>query len=534
MRTWIMITAAVMIIVMGLYGSAVLVFNEDRLKGLLAMHVERDTGRRIEVRGDLKVRFFPGLRLEAQAVEISGPAARAGPSMLEAEFMEMNLRLLPMIRGELQASEVRLRGARINLASGLSESGPIEGMLDPLQASDAGPPWLDGPIAVDDVMINLSDAMGVRQEQFSVDRIELEGFAVGEPLQFRFRGNVGDPALFDWLEIDGVMVPGADGQFRLTNMLMTGSMEEGHFDIELLGTLEVNAGPPLTASLDSGRLRINEHEFQARVDYSAFDQPYVNLDLSSDFIDLNVAALPSLLSEHLGARSDSRLVAGLQAIDFDLAVGVAQVAREGLVLKDLELQAQARERRLTVDRLAAVVPGGYLSALGVVEMASSGWSSELGLRIDGDDFDALAQSIPLAWGPGGSGSLSLALLLESGTASAGPRIGGEGGLELWNGSWNVLESLTPGALPRETAGAFEFLSSPIRIASGVITFPELQYVNEEVVGQGELSLAWPPGAIDGALDMTHEDELLRVQISGGLPKPRLQWRRLSSPEGGPR
>jgi hypothetical protein len=533
MRTWIMISAAVMIIVMGLYGSAVLVFDEDRLKGLLAMHVERDTGRRIDIRGDLRVRLFPGVRLEAEAIEISGPARSSGPSILEAEFLEMNLRLLPMIRGELEASQVRLRGARVNLQqSDPAGASGIEELLDPLQPAEEGARWLDGPIQVDDVLVNLSDSMGVRQEQFSVDRIELEGFAVGEPLQFRFRGNVGQPALFDWLEIDGLMVPQADGNFRLANMQMTGSLEEGHFALELLGNLDVHPGPPLAVSLDAGQLQINDHQFRAEIDYTAFDQPYVNLDLSSDFIDMNVAALPALLAGHLGARSGSSVVAGLQAMDFDLDVSVSQVAQAGLILNDLELQAQARDRRLTVDRLVADVPGGFLSALAVVDMAPAGWSSELGFRIDADDFADLARAIPMPLAPGGSGSLSLALVLATG--STGLVVNGEGAVELWNGSWRVLETMTPGVLPRQGSAAFEFLSSPIEVQSGRILLPEFQYVSSEIVGQGELALTWPLGEVEGDLDLSHEDQLVRVQVSGSLAEPRLEWRRANRPVGAER
>src|SRR6056297_3297937 len=76
MRNWVMVSASVLIILVGLYGSAVVLLNEARLKGLLIEHIERDSGRSIDIRGDLKVRFFPGLRLEAEDVVIvpSGPS----------------------------------------------------------------------------------------------------------------------------------------------------------------------------------------------------------------------------------------------------------------------------------------------------------------------------------------------------------------------------------------------------------------------------------------------------------------------------
>jgi len=523
MRNWIMISAALMIIAIGLYGSSVLVLNEDRLKGLLALHVVRDTGRRIDIRGDLRVRLFPGLRLEAEQIEISGPPEYSGPALLKAEFLEMNLRLVPMIRGELQASQVRLRGASVNLHSDGAGLSSLEGLLQDQESTQENPAWLDGPVQVDDVLINLTDSIGARQEQFAVDQIELEGFALGEPLQFRFRGNVGNPALFDWLEIDALMVPQPEGNFRLTNMQLVGTLEQGHFDIELLGNLDVRPGPPLAVALDSGRLRINEHHFQAQLTYSAFDRPYVNLGLSSELVDLNVAALPSLLGEHLGPGSSSRVVSGLQAMDFDLDLAVDQVAREGLILNGLELQAQSRDRRMRVDRLVAAVPGGHLSALGVVEMAPGGWSSEMGLRVDADDFAALGQSIPWPWMPGGSGAFSLALVL--GSAETGLTVNGEGAIEIWNGQWSVLTGLTPDAWAETGAGRFEYLSSPIQVRQDRFELAALQVVSELLVAQGQLTLDRPLGPIAGVLDMTHEDDYLKVSVGGSLVAPSVEWTR---------
>jgi len=523
MRNWIMIFAALMIIAIGLYGSIVLVLNEDRLKGLLALHVERDTGRRIDIRGDLRVRLFPGLRLEAERIEISGPAEYSGPSLLKAEFLEMNLRLVPMIRGELQASQVRLRGASINLHSDADGMSSLQGLLVSEEDSDSAPSWLDGPVQVDDVLINLSDGIDFHQEQFSVDQIELEGFATGEALQFRFIGNVGDPALFDWLEINALMIPQAEDDFRLTNMQMTGSMEDGHFAIELLGNLDVRPGPPLMVALDSGRLRINDHHFQAQLSYSAFDRPYVNMGLSSDLIDLDVAALPTLLAEHLGADSSSRVVSGLQAMDFDLDLVIDQVAQAGLILNDVELQAQSRQRRLSVDRLVAEVPGGHLSALGVLDMARAGWSSEVGLRIDADDFSLLGRAIPWAWMPGGAGAFSLALVL--GPGEAGMSIDGEGAVEIWNGQWPVLQGLVPEVWPSIGSEPFEYLSSPIQVRSDQIELTGLQVVNEQLVAQGRLALDWPLGPVEGVLDMTFEDDYLNVLVGGSLSEPLIEWTR---------
>jgi len=521
MRNAIMITASLLIILLGLYGSSVLLLNEDRLKSLLAEHIERDSGRRIVIRGDLRIRLFPGLRLEAEGIEISGPRSYDGPALLEAEYMAMNLRLLPMIRGDVQASQVRLRGASLNLHSDPEGISSLDGLLGSEAGGEGGQSWIDGPVQVDEVLVNLSDSLGTRAEQFSVDQIELDGFAVGQPVQFRFQGNVGDPPLFDGLEVDALMLPQAGGRFRLANMRLVGSMEQGHFDVEILGNLDVLPGPPLSVSLDAGQLRINEHEFSSAIEYTAFERPYFNIRLDSEMIDLDVARLPALLGAQLGPQGDSSVIAGLQAMDFDLEARIGQVAQAGLILNDLEMAAQSRDQRLTVDRLTAELPGGYMSALGVLTMNEAGWNSELGLRIDGDDFQRLGASIPTAMMPGGSGALSLALVINQ--SSGQTRVAGQGAVELWNGEWPLVAELIPGIWREPDSDKFEFLSTPIEISEGRVELPEFQLVNERLVLQGQLDLAWPPGPLSGSLDVTRSFDYLQVDISGSLTAPELEW-----------
>jgi len=509
-----------MIIMLGLYGSSVLLLNEDRLKSLIALHVERDSGRRIDIKGDLTVRLFPGLRLEAEQVTISGPNSEAESSLLQAEFLEMNLRLLPMIRGELKATQVRLSGASLDLASDTDGLISLQDLLGSQVDADveSSTTWLDGPIQIDEILVNLSDSMGLRQDQFSVEQIELEGFAVGEPMAFRFRGNVGDPALFDWLEIDALMVPQPAGQFRLTNMRMTGSLEDGHFDFELLGNLDVLPGLPLTMALDAGLLRVNEHEFEAQLNYVMRSRPFVDLNLYSDFIDLHLVALPSLLQGQVGANSSSQVVSALQGLDFDLNIAVDQVSQAGLILKNMALQAQSRSRQIRVDLLEADVPGGYLSAIGNVDMASRGWPSELGLRVDADEFALLARAIPWDWAPAGEGAISLLFKLSSG--QDGLEVDGEGEIEIWNGRWPLVVGMVPDNWIDSDVDQFQFLSSPIEIDSQLISLPEFQMVSENIVAQGQLDLGWPPGPLAGALDLTRGDEVVQAEISGSLDVPR--------------
>ncbi len=520
MRNWIVIGSAIAIMLLGLYGSAVIVLDEERLKSLVARHVENYTGRRIEIRGDLKVSLFPGLRLTAERVQLAGPENYAGPALFEAQYLEMRVRLLSLIRGEMEASQVSLTGASINLHTDENGQSSLDGLLAAAEAGSAAQDWLSGPVSLDDVLVNLTDSMGERQDSFSVEQIELDGFAAGRPLDFRFRGNVGDPELFDWLEVDGLLVPLSNGNFRLSNMRMFGELEQGHFELEMLGNLSFSPGPPLAVSLDEGRLRINQHQFQAAVDYTGFDRPYINARLSAENIDLNVAAIPRLLLAQVGPGGDSAVIRALGGLDFDLAVDVQQVAQLGLVLKDLVLAAQSRDGLINVDSATAEIPGGYFSGIGRFDLRAKGEAAELGLRIDASDFQQLASSIPLAELPGGSGALSMALTVNA--TDGAMNWNGQGGLELWDGRWTVLPRLIPGVAADPTA-EFDFFSAGIGITPGHLILSEVQLVSSELVIQGDLDFSLPPGELNGELALSNEDQLVLIGVSGALSGPDLRW-----------
>ncbi|MFU8833571.1 MAG: AsmA family protein, partial [Wenzhouxiangella sp.] len=121
MRSLLVIIACLIIMLLGLFGTAAILFDEGRVKSLVARHIENQTGHRVEIQGALKLRFFPNVNLSAERVVLSRPDDAEGPAFFTSDRLDMQLRLLPLIRGRVDATEVRLGGARINYASNQPE-----------------------------------------------------------------------------------------------------------------------------------------------------------------------------------------------------------------------------------------------------------------------------------------------------------------------------------------------------------------------------------------------------------------------------
>jgi len=517
MRNLVISLSALTIILIGLIGSAVILLDEHRLNGLFAAHVERSTGRKIEVLGNLEIRLFPGLRVTAHEVVFSGPVSYSGPALLRASQMDMQVSLVSLIRGELQARDVELTGTSVNVHVDESGRSSLEGLLAAGQAGDReSAAWLQGPLALNDVMVNFTDHLGNRQEALAVDFIELDGFAVDQPLDFHFRGNVGDPPLLDWLEVDGLLVSLDSGLFRLSNMRLAGEAENGHFVLDILGNMNFHSGPPLRVAVDSERLMINEHQLRGELGFVAFDRPYLNVKFDTPELTLDTLRVPALIAQHADFGRPTGLLAGLRGMDFDLELKIARLLGSGLELRNVEIVSQAREGRVTVDQFSAEMTGAVFTALASFDLDSTGPKAHLAIRIDASDLSMLSEQLPTDLLPRGSGALALRLETRlDPTASPSVVWIGEGGIELSNGQWAVLPELVPHSLGGMVDGRFDYLTARLEFNAQVMGLHDLRIVRDAQVIEGELSVPLVSRKeLTGLLQYSDQDHREQLMVSG--------------------
>ena len=109
------VLGALVALVVVLILAVVLFVDPNDYRDEIAARVEQQTGRKLNLSGDLKLSFFPWLALE------TGPASLSdAPGFGEEPFVSINearisVRLLPLLRGKLEVGQVKLTGARIRL-----------------------------------------------------------------------------------------------------------------------------------------------------------------------------------------------------------------------------------------------------------------------------------------------------------------------------------------------------------------------------------------------------------------------------------
>ena len=85
-------------------------------KAEIATAVEQQTGRTLTIEGDISLSVFPWLGLDIGPTQFSNAAGFDEPSMARMEAVQVRVKLLPLLRKQLEVDKVRLSGLQLHLA----------------------------------------------------------------------------------------------------------------------------------------------------------------------------------------------------------------------------------------------------------------------------------------------------------------------------------------------------------------------------------------------------------------------------------
>lgn len=524
MRTSLVVAASIVIMLIGMVGTAVIFFDEDRVKGLLIAQVERNTGHKVEILGSLELRLFPGLRLEAEQIILRNPGSEASPAFLAADRLEVQLRLLPLIRGRAVADEVRLTGTRLSLNIDREAlAGPVSGSGGDTPVAELG--LTSGNIILDDLWVDIHDENAVLRQSFAVEQMQLSGFALDRPVAFRFSGNIGQPPLFDQLDVSGRLITRPTGRFQLDDMRLVGSLDGGRYALELRGNVAFQAGVESVFSLVGGQLSLNQYQFDVDLVYQGLERPYLSAVVGGQLLDVDTFMLLDQLAmlPHDSSRAPS--LAAISGFDFDIQLDLVQVGRFGLVIQDLTTELRARQGRLSFNRFRAAVPGGLVGGQGELDLGVSDPRWQLQAELELAEAEHL---FSLLWAESElSGAGRLGLVLESvgpATVTAALPWQGHGHLRLWEGRFGMLGFLNDALGEAATAdgGSFSSLEAAWLVSPEKLEWQSLRMFGLGWTADGDFELFGPQGRLSGNLQLSDDQGSVRFfELGGSLAQPEL-------------
>ncbi len=120
MRTVLRIVTTLVALVLVVVIAAVLIlslyFDPNDYKDQLAEAVQKQTGRRVAIEGDIGLSVFPWLGIDVGRLELGNAPGFEEPVFASTERVQIRVKLLPLLKKQLQMDTVTLHGLRLKLA----------------------------------------------------------------------------------------------------------------------------------------------------------------------------------------------------------------------------------------------------------------------------------------------------------------------------------------------------------------------------------------------------------------------------------
>jgi AsmA protein len=274
--------------------------DPNDFKGPLGRQLEARLGRPVEIQGDIGLSVFPWLGFEVGRVTLGNPPGWKDPTFASVEAADVRVRLLPLVRRQVEMDTVEIRGLDLRLTRDREGRTSWEGLFGPAASAGAKPSGEKEPTATSGPALaalaigglDLRDARVAWTDEatgqhFAVDGLRLKTGAIlpGQPvpLDVSLRLHSRAPALDGEATLEGQLdlVP-ERSTYRVRDLALQGrvrgpGMPEGGVDLSARGQVELDlaqqtlkAVPLILSGLGvEGEAAVVLEQLQGELRYSA-------------------------------------------------------------------------------------------------------------------------------------------------------------------------------------------------------------------------------------------------------------------------
>jgi AsmA protein len=116
LRISLKIFIVLLVVLIGVAIALPFIIDPNDYKGQIIELVKKNTGRQLDIPGDIKLSVFPWLGVELGAVSLGNAQGFGTDPMLRLESMDVRVQLLPLLQGKVRLGHVTLRGLDLKLA----------------------------------------------------------------------------------------------------------------------------------------------------------------------------------------------------------------------------------------------------------------------------------------------------------------------------------------------------------------------------------------------------------------------------------
>ncbi len=370
-----------------------LVVDPNDFKDEIIAQVQKETGRTLQIEGDLKLSVFPWLGLEIGAVTLGNAPGFGEKPFAAAKSAAVRVKLMPLFSKEVEVDTIGVDGLVLNLAKardGRTNWDDLVGAEKPATekpaqkgAQEEGPAKLTiGGIDINNGRVSWDDRQS--GQHYEVDRINLKSGAIvaGKPvgLELGMVLESADPQLTAQLDLRGtVEIDEKANALKVSPLRVT---VDAKGEALPQGELRVELQTAVTMTLDGRSLRLDG----LRLDSG-------ELHLSGDLQGRNLDTQPAFSG-------------GLKLAEFNLrdwmagqGLGVPDTADpKALTRVGADLVLNAKGSATEAEKLALLLDDTHISGKASLR------GDAIGFALDVDDIDLDRYLSPVEEGASGSGS----------------------------------------------------------------------------------------------------------------------------------
>jgi AsmA protein len=409
---WLLAVVAGLISVVAFY--LLVVFDLNDFKAEITTKVGQQTGRELQIAGDIGWTIYPSLGLSLTDVKLSNPKGFAPEQMLEVSELTAAVALMPLFNKDLQIQQLHLDGVTANLVTRKDGSSSMDGLTadKSTKTTETGSATSQQlqlqDLSISNLQLNLLSE-GSPEQRLSLKSLKLSDFKANEwaPLDFEL------VVLSGQTQLDVK----ASAQLQLSENNQLVQLKDFVVETDFTGVpvKQLSLETELKLALDKKqlewqwkKLQLDEIKGSGQLSVNYAKQAAIKLDLQLDEVDTasyisdNSAEQAATTAQQNSAEPD---LSALRQFDLDLKLAVKTLKAAGLHTENLQLALTNKAGLVQIRNASADLYQGKVLAKATLDARKTPVSysfnkqlSGLALRpllTDGADIDLLSGTAKL-------------------------------------------------------------------------------------------------------------------------------------------
>lgn len=384
--------------------------NPNDYKGAITDKLKEKTGRVIDIEGDINLSYYPWLGLDVEGIRVSNANGFGDKPFLKTKAVKARVKLLPLLRKELEMDTLILHGATINLAKNKEGKTNWDDLTKPdaqEKASDDASPLAAlvlGGIDIKDANLYWDDQQQDVNYSITNANISTGELKFGEPIELSatLNASASKPALSAAIDFKGTVAYEDSGdQLLLNPMLLEANVKGKQIPG---GNALVKLSSEIALDLDKGTAQINA------LDLTAFDTQ-INGQVNASGID---SGKPEVGGQIEIKGKDLAQLFKIMEVE-PLASQLAKMSDKTFAITS-SFNADTKRNDVDISKLDMTLLGNKISAeIYARNLASDTPAAKGKINASGADFPALIQIASQFSGDGDQGLKSLSSELANAT-----------------------------------------------------------------------------------------------------------------------